>query len=694
MAIPSPAGRSLGDRVHRLGQPDVALGDAFLGNHYLIGSAFIRFLAERYGEWPLWKLIEIQSRSIFFPLGIDLRFREPFGKTLSALFEEFAEEISRRSPVVARPPEQRVLAQLGTDARYGRGLDGSEAWITEGHDTPPRLVVRGPDGQTRLDRLLIDVLPPRRLVVASAESCGSPSFTADGRTVYFTSLDLGPTFQASRLVRVDVATGALEVVLGDLRGGGGSISPDGRTYAFSYAAGDHHDLVLLDLATRQARVLVAEPPGDFVSMPRYSADGTRIVAALFETGRHWIRVFDAATGRALVTLGDGRPVHDASFADPGHVVYLAADGPDRGFQVQLADLATGAVRQLTRAPYLAFQPQLADGRLRFLNREGWNWTLDEQVITPAASAPAAPPPIAVSPPLPPTEALAIERDVPYDPIDHLFRPQLQGVSAVAVGRSALMGGLVLAGGDRLQFHRWSLEGLLQLNAGQSGYGVGAAYANRQLAPWTIIADGLALRYRDTRPAAPPLMSPVPLAPAPFVLTKTELQGNLRIARDVYGAPVQLGFNVTDDRQPGEPTLRLWHRRVAGPFLGAAYEGVEATPYTGVRRAAAALPSMSLYPAAWNTAGATLADLRLELVGVTPLPLSRRHTLTLDVRGRGLAGLPDGQRWLQVGGGMTALAHRSTSAPVPPEVKIDPLPGLRFEEPLRGYEDYPITTDRT
>ncbi|MFL5304574.1 MAG: TolB family protein, partial [Polyangia bacterium] len=572
--------------------------------------------------------------------------------------------------------------------------DGSEAWITEGHDTPPRLVVRGPDGRTRLDRLLIDVLPPRRLVVASAEACGSPSFTADGRSVYFTSLDLGPTFQASRLVRVDVATGALDVVLGDLRGGGGSISPDGRAYAFSYAAGDHHDLVLLDVATRQARVLVAEPAGDFVSMPRYSADGARIVAAVFESGRHWIRVFDAATGRTLATLGDGRPVHDASFADASHIVYLAADGPDLGFQVQLGDLATGAVRQLTRAPYLAFEPQMAGDRVRFLNREGWNWTLDEQPVTAPATAPATPPPLPVSPPLPPVEAVAIERDEPYKSTDHLFRPQLQGVAATAVGRNALMGEVVLAGGDRLQFHRWTLNGLLQLNGGQSGYGFGAAYANRQLAPWTIIADARALRYQDTRPAAPALMSPVPLAPAPFVLTKTEVQGNLRVTRDVYGAPVELGFDFTDDQQPGEPTVRVAHRRVAGPFLGAAYEGLEVTPYTGVRRGAAAFPSINLFPAAWNTAGATLTDVRLELVGVTPLPLSRRHTLILDLRGRALAGLPDGQRWLQVGGGVTALARNGATSPLPPEVKIAPLPDLRFDEPLRGYEDYPLATDRT
>ena len=234
----------------------------------------------------------------------------------------------------------------------------------------------------------------------------------------------------------------------------------------------------------------------------------------------------------------------------------------------------------------------------------------------------------------------------------------------SVGRSGQLGDLILAGGDRLQIHRWSLEGLLQLNGGRGGYGLAAAYANRQLAPWTIVANEMVLQYHDSRPAAPPQMSPTPLAPAPFLLTKTELQANLSVTRDVYGAPISLGFGLDDDRQPDEPTLRFQRRRVAGPFVSAAYQALETTPYTGVRRGLLAIPSAQLFPGDWNTAGATLADLRLELVGVTPLPLSRRHTLTVDLRGRGLAGLPAGDRWLQVGGGVTALARRDATSPVP------------------------------
>jgi hypothetical protein len=54
-------------------------------------------------------------------------------------------------------------------------------------------------------------------------------------------------------------------------------------------------------------------------------------------------------------------------------------------------------------------------------------------------------------------------------------------------------------------------------------------------------------------------------------------------------------------------------------------------------------------------------------------------------------LPPGERWLQVGGGVSAL--RRPDLPVPPEVTIASLPGITFIEPLRGYEDYPIAADR-
>ena len=282
-------------------------------------------------------------------------------------------------------------------------------------------------------------------------------------------------------------------------------------------------------------------------------------------------------------------------------------------------------------------------------------------------------------------------DGAYQQTDHLFDLQTHAVDFLAVGRQGTLAVLSLGGADRLQFHRWALNGLWQLGADRPGYGGSVAYANQLFAPFSIVVDALALRYHDTLPPpSSPLTQPT-LSPAPFVLEKTLLQANLSISRQFYGAPAAAGFHVIDDDQPAEPTLSVHHRRSAGPFVQAEYAGIESTPYSGIRRALIADPSLSVYPGAWNSARAMLTDARLGLVGVTPLPLSRRHTLTLHLVGRDLFGLPPGQRWLQVGGGLSAL--RRPDLPVPREVTIASLPGITFIEPLRGYEDYPIATDR-
>ena len=219
------------------------------GSYYLAGSQFVRFLADRYGEDELWKLMQVQARSIFFPLWVNLRFWQAYDKTLSTLIGEFADEMAADLPDRARPPSQRVLRAAGNSARYARAPDGTEALLAADLDRPAWLAVYAPDGRLRSQRDLTDVLPPRKLAIAAPTLASGLSFSPDGRWLYFVALDLDPTYQAARLYRYDVDAGTLAVVHRDLRGSGGSLSPDGGRYVLARANGDHHDLAELDLAT-------------------------------------------------------------------------------------------------------------------------------------------------------------------------------------------------------------------------------------------------------------------------------------------------------------------------------------------------------------------------------------------------------------------------------------------------------------
>jgi len=669
------------------------------GNAYLAGSQFVRFLADRYGEDKLWLLIHKQARSILFPLGVNVRFWQAYDKSLSTLIDEFADEVQAQMPPRHRPVGQRVIRDAGMNARYARARDGSEALIVAGHDSPARLMVYAPDGGLRASRNLTDVVPPRDLAIASPVLVSGLSFTGDGRALYFVAIDRGPVHQVARLVRYDVASDTLDVIARDLAGVGGSVSPDGTRYAYARVDGDHHDLAELDIRTGAWRVLAVEPHGAFVSQPRYSPDGKSVLASEFDGARFQIVVFDATTGRRTGVLATGNQiVHDPSWIDGHRVVYLGAEPRDAGFQVYTYDLTTGTATRVTEAPYLAFQPRAdAQGVVRFLNREGWGWTLDEVALPPPvrsdpvpASAIAVANAVAPRSVLDPMTATQSAEDLPASAIDGLFIPRLHGLTVHTIGRRDLGLGLVLSGNDRLEKHRWAIRGTYQFEGGGEP-SVFAGYTNRTLAPLTITATVADSRIHD---AEPTIDGSAPPAEAPLVLYRHDREANLTLSRSFWGNPVELGGSFMETFRPDDPTVLRDRNRFAGPHLSVAYRGAEATPYTGVRRLFAASASVGLYPSNWTTVGFDFADVRGEVATVVPLPASARHTLYVRLRGRAMLGSSQADGLLTVGGYQAWLLDRHSDQPETPNYAPAALPpGIVFSEAMAGFEDHPFATDR-
>jgi hypothetical protein len=684
------------------------------GNHYLVGSHFVRFLADRYGEDRLWKLVHVQARSILFPLLVNVRFWQAYDKSLSTLIDEFAEAMRTELVVRARPPAQRRLRAAGEVARYARAADGSEALLTADRDHPARLVLTRSAGRPELVLDLVDVLPPRRLRDAGIPDTSGLGFTADGRWLYFVAVDTDVVEPVARLVRVEVETGALSVVRRDLGGTGGSISPDGGHFAFARADGDHHDLAELDLPSGAVRLLEVEAPGTFVAEPRYSPDGRRLLTSFFDGQAFRLALFERASGRRLRVIATvPGPVHDAAWVDDTRIVYLGNGPDDVGFQVFLHELDTGANRRLTDAPYLAFEPRPVGASLRFLNREGWSWTVDEVALPAALAAPAPLASQASSPPAPPGVGGALPpavaarpespvawlarpaetaetmrlSDRPYSSWERLFVPRLYGPTLAWVGRQDLSLGLLLLGNDRLSLHRWGIAGLYQVEGGGSP-SFAAGYLNEQLAPLALRLTASQFRVHDT-PPVPPGATP-PSNPT-YSLLRRDRSATVDAFRAFYDNPVDLGLSFLETYRPGDPSVLVPLRRFAGPHLSASFAGLEATPDSGIRRGLFLSFDVAPYPAAWNTLDTGFVDLRGEVATVLPLPVSRRHVLTFALRGRQLGGLPPGLPLLSVGGyGLLALLRRDANTAERP-VYASPLlpPGVLFSEPLRGFEDHAL-----
>jgi hypothetical protein len=680
------------------------------GNHYLVGSHFVRFLADRYGEDRLWKLVQVQARSILFPLLVNVRFWQAYDKSLSTLIDEFADAMRTELVVRVRPPDQRRLRPAGEVARYARAADGSEALLTADRDRPARLVLTRSAGRSELVLDLVDVLPPRRLRDAGIPDTSGLGFTADGRWLYFVAVDTDVVEPVARLVRVEVETGALSVVKRDLGGVGGSISPDGGHFAFALANGDHHDLAELDLSTGVVRLLEVEAPGTFVAEPRYSPDGRRVLTSFFDGQAFRLALFERASGRRLRVIATvPGPVHDAAWVDDTRIVYLGSGHDDVGFQVFLHELDTGANRRLTDAPYLAFEPRPVGASMRFLNREGWSWTIDEVALPAAVAAPAplaspspdgaGPPPVVPARPESPAAWLSRPAetaetmrlsDRPYSAWERLFVPRLHGPTFALVGRQDVSLGLLLLGNDRLSLHRWGVAGLYQFQGGGSP-SFAAGYLNEQLAPLALRLTASQFRIHDTPPA---LLGGPPPSNATYSLLRRDRSATFDVFRAFYDNPIDLGFSFLETYRPADPSVLLPLRRFAGPHLSASFAGLEATPDSGIRRGLFLSLEVAPYPAGWNTLDTGFVDLRGEVATVLPLPVSRRHVLTFALRGRRLIGLPPGLPLLSVGGyGLLTLLGRDANTAERP-IYGSPLlpPGLLFSEPLRGFEDHALYVD--
>jgi len=645
-----------------------------LGHHYLVGTQFMRFFTETYGERAAWAAIANNAHALtgFFIAGT---FEAATGVPFDRLLEQFDAWCKRVYPVRTPPAAQHRLAVLGNDARYARGLDGTEAWVADDVDLPPRLTIRDATGRTLDEVSLVGVLPPRELVQADPLLVSGLSITADGRQVWLTVIDQGATFQIPRLLRWRRG-GKLEEVATNL-GPGGAIDPSGRVYYYAWVDGDRWSLAAWDVDGEHAPRMIHEmEPGTYVLTAQVSPDGAHVAASVWNGRAFVVWVIETATGRLEREVGGDpqHPLYDPSFTSDGHLMWL--DEVDARFQIFVEGVQVGD------APYAALAAREAHHTIRFMDREGWNWELAEVPLPDSYGTSFEIPESGRSPK--PEARGPISSDSAFSALDHLFFPQERAPFVFFPSSGAAMYGLVLGGGDRLGLQRWSLAGYTENG---THFGGDAAYLNTMLSPISILGDASFADWTDT----------VELEPSNRTTSEQRRTRDFILAADhVYRDTLtsSLAAVYTDDytQVTGFASQR---EHVGGPQVAAGWVSGETTRYTGARKQLLVSGEAAYYPRELSTFAGDIADVGGSIGAVLPLPFGRRHTLSLDIRGRALLAHDD-TGLLQVGGA-TALATLyagSSVSQAPPTFDTARFPpNLRFVEPLRGYEDYAITTDR-
>ncbi len=525
------------------------------------------------------------------------------------------------------------------------------------------------------------------------------SITPDETAYVYVHVD-GDT---ANVVRLDLETGAREPLTSfgaSTSVGPPAVAPDGMRVVFPLSGTSGWDLVLRE-ADGSLRWLTRD--GHFNYSPRW-LDDERIVFLREHEGRLQAHVLTVAT-REVVRITDApHLVMDVNPVSRDEVVFLNRDGLD--FTIDRAPLApiapevaaaptassgseepapasvatTPAMEEDGAAAPQAPPPEAERGFIAFPTPEGVASEppsgLPEDETPPSTPTPDdAPKALAgldapVEAPPDPGAELEILSDKPYSPLERFFIPEfrLPYLFAAANPDNAdeayALGGLALAGQDRLGFHAYSL--LLSFDSREDAPSISLAYGNANLAPWYIQVSGARIRQNE----------------------RTDFQATAFASRSFWTTPVTLGVLALRRKYDATDRFPVLDTTLIGPELSASYFAGDATSYGGTQRGLGLNGAVGVYPGAFLR-DSTVGDLRLELEAfLGGLPFTGRDNLRLTVAGRFLPGAPSGL--LQVGGlsaGQVWFSSRESQQTAPLPLQLQP--GVAFSEYLRGYEDLEI-----
>ena len=423
---------------------------------YLYGAFFMDWVAARYGREALREMsLDYGRRMISY--GVSRTFERATGHGVVELYDEWRAEVRarylrQRSQIEARGRvEGRRLSHHGEFARRPRWLDAET------------IVYDAYDGENDQQLRAVPVADPERwreLSRASGETYAAVA--PDGTLVYGGADAHRDIYFRYDLFRFDPRTGARTRLTDGWRAREPDVSRDGRRVVFTVNGGGTRHLMIAELADVEgsARPLVRSRRFEQVYTPVFSPDGTQVAYSCWSRGGYRdLRVVDLATGAVRAITRDRYFDSGPEWSHDGRTLYFSSDRMGGVFNLFAYDLEEQVLRQLTNVVGGAFSPALSpDGSqlayIGYSSRGQDLWTIalsdtyDRPVPSPAEDARES---SRESTPFP--EGWAAAHSERYRPALTMYpRSWFFEAGSDSFGTQLA---ILLAGEDAAGFHQWS-----------------------------------------------------------------------------------------------------------------------------------------------------------------------------------------------------------------------------------------------
>ena len=438
--------------------------------HYLYGSRFIKYIADRFGPDKLTEVSHLYGGTVI-PYAINRTLKKVLGYTFLQLYEDFKGYLKRRYDLQRAAIEQRgAVTPFRKITDYGEAC-GSPRFSSDGR----QLVFIDTDGRSQFAIKVLDVAQDQVVERHEVFGASGVGFTPDGQyLVYGQSAYWKTIYRFHDIFVRHRKTGEVRRLTKGLRARDPAVSPDGARVAFTMNELGSMSLAIIPFDGGRHRVLYKGGEGDQIFNPRWSPDGRYLTYSRWRKGGNRdIYVMEVASGQQRRITDDRALDMDPQFSGDGRRIYFASDRTGV-YNIFCHDLETGRLWQVSNLLTGAFTPAISPDEksayyvgFSYIGHDLHAMALDRSKYLPALPYVNDRP----APAMVPEEPQYPER--PYSPLRSIY-PRAWSLQLSSDGVRTWTG-FELQGGDVVGRHAYYVAFSLPSDTWHPAYGVSYSY---------------------------------------------------------------------------------------------------------------------------------------------------------------------------------------------------------------------------
>lgn len=320
------------------------------GARYLYGAYFMQFIADKYGVDQLRRWIDAYSYNLL-PFALNGTSEAVFGKDMTQLWSAYTQYLNDRfQPQLTRISDKGVLEgeQITHDGYYTnhpQALPNGDVYYVRddflGHAQLMRLRADATTAQslTKIRSNRFDVHPSAGILIAQLEATHNANIFSD-------------------LYRIDPETLAMQRLTVGQRYRAATWHPNGNSIAAIQNDAGNSRLQMLSNTGQVLDTLWAGQQHEVIGEPRWSPDGTQLVAAVWRAGQWDLELFSLADRQWRKLTHNTQIETQPRFSADGTAIFFSADY-DGVYNIRRLDLASQQLTTLTNVRGGAFDPTLS-----------------------------------------------------------------------------------------------------------------------------------------------------------------------------------------------------------------------------------------------------------------------------------------------------------------------------------------------